>query len=169
MAEERCRLWHALPSLLLAAALIGACARGSATLGGWRAMQPGVELTLEQGKGPQGEDALALLYTMATGQEYGIEHDMPMSGLAGRPGLSLQARATRVLHLAIVIVASDGAEYECARTLRPDGWQELVFNSFPAEAPEWSGVSRLWLVDRTAALGSQGPVSLKLVGLPGVS
>jgi len=169
MAELRWPTWRPLLTLIVAALAVSGCARGSGTLAGWRTVQPGMELALEQGDGPDGEDVLALLYTMATGQEYAIEHDMPIAGLVGAASVQLQGRSTRVLHLAIVLVDTEGREYECARTLRPDGWQVLAFDCFQPSPPEWSGVAKLRLVDRTAALGSQGPVSLKLVGLPAVS
>ncbi len=142
-----------------------ACGRGSGELYGWKAVQPGVELSSEEGAGPEGETVLALLYTVAPGQDYAIERPMPIPGLQGRPVLRLMAKATRVLHLAIVLVDGQGQEHECAHTLVPGDWRDLTLSAFAA-IDDWAQVAILRLVDRTGGLGGQGPVSLKLVGLP---
>ena len=147
-------------------ALLAACSRGSTELLGWRATRPGMELSLEPNGGPQGEPAIALLYTIVTGQDYAIERDVSGTRLEQRPGLTLHARATRVLHLALVLVDAQGNPYECARTLRPGDWRALEFGPFLPPAPDWGEVRLIRLEDRTGGLGGQGPVSLKLVGLP---
>jgi len=159
--------WRGLAVLACGVILLAltACGRGSGELYGWKAVQPGVELSSEEGAGPEGETVLALLYTVAPGQDYAIERPMPIPGLQGRPVLRLMAKATRVLHLAIVLVDGQGQEHECARTLVPGDWRELTLSAFAA-VDDWAQVAILRLVDRTGGLGGQGPVSLKLVGLP---
>lgn len=161
----------AVPHFLQAFALLGlvvltACARGHAEVSGWRVMQSAMEMSIEEDAGPQGEPVLALLYTIRTGQDYAIQRGMPMPELEGKPALQLWGKATRVLHLALVLVDHDGREYECADTLVPGRWQELRFEEFSPSIGDWSQVSIVRLVDRTGGLGGQGPVSLKLVGLP---
>jgi len=125
-----------------------------------------MELSLEPDGGPQGEPAMALLYTIVTGQDCAIERHVPGIDLEELPPLTLQARATRVLHLALVLVDAQGNSYECARTLRPGDWRSLEFGRFMPPAPDWGEVRLMRLEDRTGGLGGQGPVSLKLVGLP---
>ena len=143
---------------------LAACARGGSELHGWRAMQPEMELSWEDGAGPQGQDAFALLYTIATGQNYAIERAMPVRGLQGQLRLRLWARATRVVYLAIVLVDDHGLEYECTRTLLAGKWRELTFDDFRPPIQDWDQVVTVRLVDRLGSLGGQGPVSLKLVG-----
>jgi|GEM_PF-3232689 len=158
------------PLLLLSLALglltLTACARGSSELHGWRAMQSGMELSEEKGTGPQGQTVVALLYTIVPGQDYAIAHQMPIQGLQGRPSLRLVAKATRVLHLAFVLVDDKGQEHECARTLLPGNWRELSFDDFQPSAEDWARIKAIRFEDRTGGLGGQGPVSMKLVGLP---
>jgi hypothetical protein len=125
-----------------------------------------MEMSIEENAGPQGEPVLALLYTIRTGHHYAIQRSMPIPGLEGELGLQLWGKVTRVLHLALVLVDHDGREYECASTLVPGDWQELRFEEFRPTIGGWSQVSIVRLVDRTGGLGGQGPVSLKLVGLP---
>jgi hypothetical protein len=156
----------AVASLLGTALILTACARGVQELYGWHALQPGTELSAEQRAGPNGEDVLALLYTVATGRDYAIERLLPAGVLHGKPSLPLWARATRVLHLAMVLVDDSGGEHECALTLLPGAWQELVFDGFEPPVDDWSQIVRIRLQDRTGGLGGQGPVSLKLAGLP---
>ena len=141
------------------------CARGGSELHGWRAMQPGMELSWEQGAGPQSQGALALLYTVATGQDCAIQRHMPVEGLQGLPNVRLWARATRILYLSLVLVDENGHEHECARTLSTGKWRELMFDDFQPPIQAWSQVTTLHLVDRIGSLGGQGPVSLKLAGL----
>lgn len=143
-----------------------ACARGGSELNGWHALQPGMELSTEPKAGPHGEAVFALLYTIVSGQDYAIERRMPIQGLQGRPGLRLWAKATRVLHLAVVLVDDAGQEHECALTLVPGDWRELGFYDFQPEVDTWAQIVAVRFVDRTGRLGGQGPVSLKLVGLP---
>jgi hypothetical protein len=145
---------------------LAACAGGPAELNGWQATRPGIDMRLEAGAGPQGEAVVALLYTIATGEEYGIERSVGMPAQNAGFRLILQAKATRVLHLAVVVVDSSGREYASARTLVPDGWRELVFSDFGLLADDVAEITSIRLVDRTGSLGGQGPVSLKLVGLP---
>jgi len=150
--------------VILVALCLAACSRGSAELFGWRALQPGMELSSEQG--PAGQTVLALLYTIPPGgQDYAIERDLPAQGLEGRPTLSVLAQSTRVLFLAVVLVDREGREHECALTLLPGGWHELEFD-FPPGIADWSEAVKIRFEDRTGGLGSQGPVSLKLIGLP---
>jgi hypothetical protein len=150
------------------AVLLGAlaCVRGTTQLRGWEATQPGMELSIEEHAGPHGEAVLALLYTVVTGKDYAIERRLPIDGLQGPPDLRLTARATRVLHLAAVLVDAPGTEHECALTLVPGEWRELRFDCFQPPVDDWTQISLLRLVDHTGELGGQGPVSLKLVGLP---
>jgi len=133
---------------------------------GWKAVQRCVELSSEEGAGPEGETVLALLYTVAPGQDYAIERPMPIPRLQGRPVLRLMAKATRVLHLAVVLVDGQGQEHECARTLVPGNWRELNFGDFQPPVDDWAQITLVSVMDRTGGLGGQGPVSLKLVGLP---
>ncbi len=156
-------LWVVCAIILMASV---ACARGSSEVRGWKATQPGMELSIEGSAGPQGEAALALLYTVATGTEYAIERPTPIQGLDGRPSLSLKVKATRVLHLALVLVDQQGVRHESARTLVPGDWRELRFDDFQPPVDDWEHVAMVRLVDLTGELGGQGPVSLKLVGLP---
>jgi hypothetical protein len=151
---------------LLGLLALTACARGQTQVNGWQATQAGMEMSIEEGAGPQGEPVLALLYTIRTGQDYAIQRSMPVPGLEGEPRLLLWGKATRVLHLAVVLVDRDGREYECADTLLPDRWQELQFETFHPFIGDWAQVSIVRLVDRTGGLGGQGPVSLRLFGLP---
>ncbi len=153
-------------SALLGLLALTACARGHIEVSGWRVMQPGMEISIEEGAGPQGEPVLALLYTIRTGHDYAIQRSMPVPGLEGEPRLYLWGKATRVLHLAVVLVDRDGREYECADTLVPGLWEELRFEEFRPSVGDWTQISIVRLVDRTGGLGGQGPVSLKLAGLP---
>jgi len=159
------------PSLGLAACLVlllglVACAVGSSQLNGWTALQPDTDLGVESNAGPNGEDVLSLLYTLYPGKEYAIEHPLPIAGLQGAPNLQLTARATRVLYLVVVLLDNDGQAHECARLLQAGDWCTLGFDAFEPAMDDWSQVTAIRLVDRTAVLVSQGPVSLKLVGLP---
>jgi len=160
--------WRPLVCLSLAAVLLTgtACLRGGSEVYGWRALQTGMELSSEEGAGPQGQSVLALLYTIVTGQDYAIERRVPVEGLEGQPSLRLMAKATRVLHLAVVLVDDKGREHECARTLLPGDWHELNYNAFQPPVHDWAQIVSIRFVDRTGGLGGQGPVSLKLVGLP---
>jgi hypothetical protein len=106
------------------------------------------------------------LYTVATGQDYAIERAVLTNGWHGRPALLMSAKATRVLHLAVVLVDQQGQEHESARTLLPGDWQNLNFESFDPPLEDWQQVAVLRIVDRTGGLGGQGPVSLKLSVLP---
>ena len=141
------------------------CARGGSELHGWRTMQAGMELSWEQGAGPQGEGAFVLLYTVATGQDYAIQRHVPVESLQGPPNVRLWARATRILYLSFVLVDENGHEHQCARTLSTGKWRELNFDDFQPLIQDWSQVATLRLVDRIGSLGGQGPVSLKLAGL----
>jgi hypothetical protein len=143
-----------------------ACAQGSTELYGWRALAPGMELRVEQESGLEGQKVLALLYTVATGQTYAVERQMPGSGWHGPPALRVFGKATRVLHVALVLVNKQGQEHESARTLLPGDWHELNFNSFNPPLDDWGQAVSMRFVDRTGELGGQGPVSLKLAGLP---
>lgn len=149
---------------LMLIAIVAACARGGQELAGWRATDSSTDLMFESGAGPNGEDVTALLYTMSSGGVHVVEHNVPPPLVDGRPSLTLQARATRTLYLAVVLVDETGQEYECARNLIPGDWRTLRFDEFEGLAPGTTIVLTR-LVDRTAQLGSQGPVSLKLVGL----
>jgi hypothetical protein len=159
---------YALTSLviLLVSLLLCACRKGSSEVLGWQATQPGMDLRIEPGAGPGGQDVLAALYTIMPPREYSLERRMPASGLQGIPKLKLMGRATRVLHLSLVLLDKEGAAHECVRTLQPGDWRELVFDQFRPEIDGWSDVEQLRLADLTGTLGGQGPVSLKLVGLP---
>lgn len=165
MGSHSVRASIAAPLLGTALMLI-ACARGVQELHGWHALQQGTELTAELGAGPHGEDVLALLHTVTTGSDYAIERQLPEGVLQGKPSLLLWARATRVLHLAVVLVDDNGAEHECALTLLPGSWQELIYDGFEPPVGDWGQIVRIRVEDRTGGLGGQGPVSLKLVGLP---
>jgi hypothetical protein len=153
-------------TLSVAALALTACARASNEFGGWRALQPGMELSGAERAGPQGQTGLALLYTVVPGQDYAIESRLPIGGLEGPPSLRLMAKATRVLHLAVVLVDDDGSQHECARTLLPGDWRELNCDAFQPPVGGWAQITTMRFVDRTGELGGQGPVSLKLVGLP---
>jgi hypothetical protein len=163
----RARTRRAALLLLVSASLaLGACARGGPEQNGWQALRPGMELSVERGAGPRGEDVLALLYTIVTGQDYAVERRLPAQGLQGPVELRLSARATRVLHLACVVVDRAGVEHEAALTLLPGDWRELCFRDLQPPIDDWAQAQTLRLVDRTGGLGGQGPVSLKLVGMP---
>jgi hypothetical protein len=125
-----------------------------------------MELSSAEHPGPQGEPALALLYTIVTGQEYAVERRLPTGGLEGRLSLPLMAKATRVLHLVVVLLDDDDNQHECARTLLPGGWRELNCDTFQPPVGDWAQITTMRLVDRTGVLGGQGPVSLRVVGLP---
>ena len=159
---------HRYALLLLGAISVAlfACARGGSALGGWRALQRGMELWYERSAGPSGETAFCLLYTIAPGQDYAIEHVAPFAQLEGAPALRLRATATRVLHLAVVLKDRTGQTHECAQTLLPGPWRDLLFQDFRPGLSEWAPVESVQFVDRTGGLGGQGPVSLKLLGLP---
>ena len=143
-----------------------ACAKGEPEVGGWRAQQPGVQMRLEAGAGPAGETALIVQYTIIPGRDYAIEFGEDGSGVLGERGLQLQAKATRVLHLALVLVGNEGQQHERVHTLLPNAWQALQFPGRIQAADGWEQVQALRLIDRTGGLGSQGPVTLKLAGLP---
>jgi hypothetical protein len=129
-------------------------------------MQAGILMRLEPVAGPAGETVLVVQYTIAPGKDYGIERQQVGVAISGRPELRLQAKATRVLHLGVVLVDLAGQEHECTRTLLPDAWRELQFSDWVPALDDWGEVRALRLVDRTGGLGGQGPVSLRLVGLP---
>ena len=165
------KFWRPLVCLSLTAVLlvlltVTACVRGGSQVYGWHALETGMELSSEEGAGPQGQRVLGLLYTIVAGQDYAIERRMPVEGLQGQPSLRLMAKATRVLHLAVVLVDDKGREHECARTLLPGDWRELNYNAFQLPVHDWAQIVSIRFVDRTGGLGGQGPVSLKLVGLP---
>jgi hypothetical protein len=164
----RLRSWRPRAFLVMCVVLsVGAaCSKGESQLRGWHALQPGMEMRLESQAGPADETALALLYTITSGRDYAIERSLAGTGLSGRPELLLQAKATRVLHLALVLVDLAGQEHVCVRTLAPNGWRELQFTDWLPTIEDWASVQSMRLVDRTGGLGGQGPVSLKLVGLP---
>jgi hypothetical protein len=143
-----------------------ACAKGSSQLNGWSALQPGMELWSEPGRGPHGEPVMALLYALVPGNEYGIERQMPIPGLQGRPSLQLMAKATRVLYLAVVLLDSEGNEHKSAALLQPGDWRALEFDAFQPAVADWSEIMAVRFMDYTAVLIGQGSVSLKLVGLP---
>jgi hypothetical protein len=143
-----------------------ACAKGSSQLDGWNALQPGMELWSEPGRGPHGEPVLALLYALVPETEYGIERQMPIPALEGRPSLRLTAKATRVLYVAVVLLDSEGHEHKSATLLQPGEWRALEFDAFVPAVADWSQVAAIRFMDYTALLIGQGPVSLKLVGLP---
>jgi hypothetical protein len=143
-----------------------ACARGSSQLDGWNALQPGMELRSEPDRGPNGEPVLALLYALVPGTEYGIERQMPIPGLEGRPSLRLMAKSTRVLYVAVVLLDSEGHEHKCASLLQPGEWRTLDFDTFEPAVADWSQITAVRFMDYTALLIGQGSVSLKLVGLP---
>lgn len=162
------RPWRPRVRLVLGMLLsfCSACSLGRSELRGWRAVQPGMEMRLETQAGPAGETVLALLYTIAPGTDYAIDYRQPGTRLSGKPDLRLKARATRVLHLALVLVDRGGQEHQCVCTLLPDGWRELQFADWEPSIGDWASVQTMRLVDRTGGLGGQGPVSLKLAGLP---
>lgn len=164
--SPRCRPPLALSTLLVLGLLLATCARGGPELQGWRATQPSMELWLEAAAGPDGHDVVALLYTITTGQEYAIERRLTAGELSGRVALPLMIKTTRALHLALVLVDDQGVEHVCTRTYVPSVWRTLVFDDFDPPIEDWSQVAVMRLSDWTGVLGSQGPVSLKLVGLP---
>lgn len=164
--RSRCRRQWVWLTLAVAVLSLAACARGSSEVGGWSALRPGMELSSAEGAGPQGQPALALLYTIVTGQEYAIERYRRIGGLEGQPSLRLKAKATRALHLVVVLVDDGGIQHECARTLLPGDWRELNCDAFQPPVGDWAQITTMRLVDRTGVLGGQGPVSLRLVGLP---
>jgi hypothetical protein len=142
------------------------CAKGDGEVGGWTALQPGMELWSEPGSGPHSEPVLALLYTLVPDTEYGIERPMPIPGLTGRPSLQLTAKATRVLYLAVVLLDTAGHEHKCATLLQPGEWRTLEFDVFQPAVADWSQITSMRFMDYTALLIGQGAVSLKVVGLP---
>jgi len=162
------RQYHAPLLLCLALLLVATagCAGGATELQGWTALQPGMELRSEPGRGPNGEDVVALLYALVPGNEHGIERPVPVSGWEGRPGLQLVARSTRVLYLAVVLLDGAGREFKSTAVLRPGDWRTLHFATFEPAVDDWSQVTTLRVMDYTGLLIGQGSVSLKLVGLP---
>jgi hypothetical protein len=154
------------PCLILLLFTVAGCASGSRELDGWIALQPGMELRSEPGRGPNGEDVLALLYALVPGTEYGIGRQMPIAGLEGRPTLQLVAKSTRVLYLAVVLLDSEGQEFKSATVLRPGEWRTLQFGAFEPAVDDWSQITAIRFMDYTGLLIGQGSVSLKLVGLP---
>jgi hypothetical protein len=122
-----------------------------------------MELRWEQGAGPEGQPAFALLYTIVTGQDYAIERSEPCPALPEEAPLRIWAKATRVLYLTLVLVDENGAEHSCARTLLPGKWRQLDFDALEPPVDDGTRSGTLRLVDRTGSLGGQGPVSLKLV------
>ena len=145
---------------------LAGCARGTNELDGWTALQPGVELRSEPGRGPNGEDVVALLYALVPRNEYGIERRMPIPGLEGHPRLQLMARSTRMLYLAVVLLDSEGNEHKSATVLQSGDWHTLQFDTFEPAVDDWSQIAAIRLMDYTGLLIGQGSVSLKLVGLP---
>jgi hypothetical protein len=166
MASLGTRRARILVLLALITLAITACDRGASELDGWRASDQGTDLWLEARSGPEGEDVLAMLYTMSTGTEYVIEREGPPPMRDGRPAVTLRARSTRTLYLTLALVDSSGQAYECSRILAPGEWRTLDFEQFSGDPGDGLDIVTMRLIDRTALLGSQGPVSLKLVGLP---
>jgi hypothetical protein len=164
-AAKQSRLLLALCVTLILSSIV-ACARGSTQLNGWNALQPDMELRPEPGRGPNGEPVLALLYALVPGTEYGIERQMPIPGLEGRPSLRLMAKASRVLYLAVVLLDSEGQEHKGTTVLEPGDWRTLEFDTFEPGVTDWSQISAVRFMDYTGLLIGQGSVSLKLVGLP---
>jgi len=162
---KQARVLVALGLTLMVCGLI-ACAKGSGELHAWTVLQPGMELRSEPGRGPSGEPVVALLYALVPEREYGIERQLPIPGLEGRPTLRLMARTTRVLYVAVVLVDSEGREHVCARDIQPGEWRTLEFDTFEPPVDDWSQITAIRFVDRTGLLIGQGSVSLKLVGLP---
>jgi hypothetical protein len=146
--------------------LLGGCATRLSALAGWRALQAGINIRLDDGLAANRDSVLSVTYTIVPGRSYGIERPMQMAMGHGRPEVHLQLKATRVLHLALVLIDETGMEHEAARTLTPGGWRSLHFDDFCPPLEDGTGVRAMRIVDRTGALGGQGPVSLKLVGLP---
>ena len=135
-------------------------------MAGWHAVQPEIDIELEDGLGAHEGPALSVLYTVVPGTSYAIERSM-MEGMGhGVPEVHLRLQATRALHLALVLVDDAGVEHEAARTLLPGGWRQMRFDDFCPPLENGTGVRAMRIVDRTGALGGQGPVSLKLIGLP---
>ena len=161
--RRTCASCWVLPALLLLALV--SCRQASSELYGWRARTPGVELYSEKEPGPGGQPVLGLLYTIATGQDYAIELPAPSGGWEGCPALHMWGKATRVLHLALVLVDEEGIEHRSTQTLLTGDWSELSFDAFEPPLENCRQVTLLRLVDLTGGLGGQGPVSLKLVGL----
>jgi hypothetical protein len=145
---------------------LAACTAQSERAGGWRALDAGMDLTLEHKAGPQGQAALGLFYSITSGQICALEQQIASEGLVGLPPLRFWAKAARVLHLAIVLADDSGVEHECALTLAPGGWRELLCAEFLPPVSDWGAVRTMRVEDRTGMLGGQGPVSLKLAGLP---
>jgi len=127
------------------------------------ALRPEVEVWIEPDVGPAGEDALSLIYTVLTGQDYGIERPVQMSSADAGP-VVLLASATRVVPLSLVMLDASGAVHVCSRVVSPGTWTQVVFDC-PAPTDNIT-FTRMRLVDLTGSLGGQGPVSLKLIGLP---
>jgi hypothetical protein len=143
-----------------------ACAKGSSQLDGWKALRPGMELWSEPGRGPHGEPVIALLYVLVPATEYGIERQMPIPGLEGRPSLRLMAKTTRVLYVGVVLLDSQGHEHKSTTLLEPGEWRTLEFDTFEPAVADWSQITTLRFMDYTGLLIGQGSVSLKLAGLP---
>lgn len=91
---------------------------------------------------------------------------MPSGMGQSEPEVDLRLRATRVLHLHVILVDNVGVEHAAAGTLAPGGWREMRFDGFCPALADGATVRAMRIVDRTGALGGQGPVSLKVVGLP---
>jgi len=133
---------------------------------GWRALQPEIDIKLEDGLGAHGGPVLSVLHTIVPGTSYAIERSTVEGMGHGVPEMHLWLQATRALHLALVLVDDAGVEHEAARTLPPGGWRQIRFAQFCPPLEEGTGVRAMRVVDRTGMLGGQGPVSLKLIGLP---
>ena len=146
--------------------LLGGCATKLSAVAGWRVLQAGIDIRLDDGLAAKTASVLSVTYTVVPGKSYAIERPMQMGMGHGRPEVHLQLKATRVLHLALVLIDETGIEHEAARTLSPGGWRRLHFDEFCPPVEDGAGVRAMRIVDRTGALGGQGPVSLKLVGLP---
>ncbi len=161
--RSRCLILVVLAAAQLVA--LNGCAARLPSAAGWHATEPGVALKLEGGD-PDGVLALSVVYTVATGRSYAIEHPAPAGIGQGQPEIDLYLTATRVLHLAVVLVDNAGIEHEAARTLASGGWRKLRFAQFCPPLQDGADVRAMRIVDRTGSLGGQGPVSLKIVGLP---
>jgi hypothetical protein len=160
----RCLVLFLVAAAQLVAA--GGCATRLSSAAGWRALQPGVDVRLDEGCGPDGASVLSVLYTVVPGSSYAIERSTPAGIAQAEPEVHLTLRATRVLHLAVVLVDEAGLEHEAARTLAAGGWRELRFAEFCPPMGDGADIRAMRIVDRTGALGGQGPVSLKVCGLP---
>jgi hypothetical protein len=145
---------------------MGGCGTGVRSVSGWRALQPGVDIGLERGDGPDEMPVLSVVYTAVPGHDYAIERAVPAGMGRGEPEVHLRLQATRVLHLAVVLVDKEGLEHQAVRTLAPGHWRDVRFDGFCPPIEDGVGVRAMRLVDRTGGLGGQGPVSLKLVDLP---